>query len=78
MAVTVNVHEAKTHLSKLLRRVQGGEEIVVAKSGKPIAKLVPFGSGSAPRVPGHAKGKVRILDNFDDPLPKEFLRAFGR
>jgi prevent-host-death family protein len=77
MTTTVNVHEAKTHLSKLLRKVQGGEEVVLAKSGKPIAKLVPFGSPSARRVPGHAKGTVRILDNFDDPLPEEFVRAFG-
>ena len=78
MTTTVNVHEAKTHLSKLLERVRLGEEVIVAKAGKPVARLVPFGPRPARRVPGHAKGKVKIFDNFDDPLPKEFMRAFGK
>ena len=76
MTVTVNIHEAKTHLSKLLERVRLGEEIIVAKAGKPVAKLVPISSGVARRVPGHAKGKVKIFDNFDDPLPEDIQKYF--
>jgi prevent-host-death family protein len=69
----VNVHEAKTHLSKLLERVERGEEIVIARSGRPIAKLVPFVDPTATRRPfGLFKGQVRMSDDFDDPLPEEF------
>lgn len=75
---TVNIHEAKTHLSKLLDRARRGEEVIVAKAGKPIAKIVAYGSKPARRAPGHAKGKVKIFDNFDDPLPKDFMRAFEK
>lgn len=75
---TVNIHQAKTHLSNLIARVRQGEEVIVAKAGKPVAKIVAYGSKPARRVPGHAKGKVKILDNFDDPLPKEFMRAFEK
>lgn len=73
---TVNIHEAKTHLSKLIARVRKGEEVVLAKAGKPVAKIVPFEAAPRRRVPGHAKGLVKIFDNFDDPLPEEFMRAF--
>lgn len=73
---TVNIHEAKTHLSKLLARVRKGEEIVLAKAGKPVAKIVPFEAPSKRRVPGSARGLVKIYDNFDDPLPDEILDAF--
>ena len=66
-----NVHEAKTHFSKLLRRVMSGEEVIIAKAGKPIARLMPFdGNDISPRVPGVDKGKVVIKSNFDDPLPE--------
>jgi prevent-host-death family protein len=67
---TVNIHEAKTHLSKLLRRVMSGEEIVIAKAGKPIAILSPVDPIPQPRVPGNDKGKIVIHPNFDDPLPE--------
>ena len=71
----VNVHEAKTHLSRLLERVAGGEEILIARNGQPIAKLVAV---SAPqRKPGRLKGKIRIGENFDAPLPASIARAFG-
>ncbi|MBM3581615.1 MAG: type II toxin-antitoxin system Phd/YefM family antitoxin [Alphaproteobacteria bacterium] len=73
---TVNIHDAKTHLSKLIARARKGEEIVLAKAGKPVAKIVPFEAAPKRREPGHAKGLVKIYDNFDDPLPEEFLRAF--
>jgi len=73
----VNVHEAKTHLSKLLARVSQGEEIVLAKAGKPIAKLVPIERPHRSRKPGGAKGLVIVHDSFDDPLPDDLLDAFG-
>ena len=72
---TVNVHEAKTHLSRLLDRVEQGEEILVARNGKPVAKLVP--AAAPPRKPGAWKGKIRIAEDFDDPLPPEILETFG-
>lgn len=73
---TVNIHEAKTHLSELLRRVAAGEEIIIARAGKPIARLLPFDQPRAPRVPGTAKGLIELCDDFDDPLPEEILREF--
>jgi len=63
---TVNIHDAKTHLSRLLDRVQHGEQIVIAKAGRPIAVLMPI-AAPAPRQPG--RDRVVIHDDFDDPLP---------
>jgi len=74
----VNIHEAKTHLSKLLTRVQEGEEIIIAKGGKPIARLVPMGEKPVRRLPGSAKGKVTIAPNFDAPLPEYVLTEFEK
>lgn len=66
-----NIHEAKTHFSKLLERVSNGEEIVIAKAGKPVARILPFvAEDVSPRVPGIDKGKVNILPDFDEPLPE--------
>jgi len=73
MSTIVNVHEAKTHFSKLLERAHGGEEIVLAKAGKPYARLVPLESAQ-PRVPGLAKGKLD--KTFFEPLPEEELKAW--
>jgi len=73
---TVNIHDAKTHLSKLVARARKGEEIVLAKAGKPVAKIVPFEATPQRRVPGSARGLVKIYDNFDDPLPDDILDAF--
>ena len=70
MTVKVNIHEAKTHFSKLLVRVSNGEEIIIAKAGKPIARLVPALEKQKKRVPGSAKGKIRIDPDFDAPLPE--------
>ncbi len=70
MGTTVNIHEAKTHLSRLLERVQNGEEITIAKAGKPIAKLSAISVAPKRRVPGMDKGKVIIHPNFDDPMPE--------
>jgi prevent-host-death family protein len=66
-----NIHEAKTHFSKLLEQVLSGEEVVIAKAGKPIARVLPFTEDdTAPRVPGIDKGKVIIMPDFDEPLPE--------
>lgn len=78
MPVQVNIHEAKTHLSKLLDRVKEGEEIIIAKAGKPIARLVPMVERPSRRVPGRAKGRVTIAPDFDAPLPEPILEAFER
>ena len=71
----VNVHEAKTHLSRLLERVARGEEIVIAKGGHPVAKLVAVAPQA--RRPGRLKGRIRIGKDFDAPLPKALRSAFG-
>ena len=69
----MNVHEAKTHLSKLLERVERGEENVIARSGRPVARLVPYLAPESSRRPfGLFKGQVFMSDDFDDPLPEEF------
>ena len=70
----LNVHYAKTHLSRLLDRVAAGEEIVLSKHGKPIAKLVPI--QPAVRHPGRLKGKIKIAADFDAPLPEDVAAAF--
>jgi prevent-host-death family protein len=75
---TVNVHEAKTHLSKLLARVARGEEILIARAGKPIARLVPAGPAVGQRVLGIDRGRAVIADDFDAPLPDSLLSAFER
>lgn len=67
---TVNIHEAKTHLSKLLRRVMNGEQIIIAKAGKPIAVLSPIDDTLPRRHPGNDAGKVVIKPDFDEPLPE--------
>ena len=76
MAKTVNVHEAKTHLSKLLARVSLGEEIIIAKAGKPVARLSQIATKPARRVPGSAKGQIWMAPDFDAPLPDEILDEF--
>jgi prevent-host-death family protein len=71
----VNVHEAKTHLSKLLRRVTAGEEIVIARAGKPVARLVPVAEPPRPRELGKDRGQIWIADDFDT-LDPEILADF--
>ncbi len=77
MDKAVNVHDAKTHLSRLLERVEAGEEITLARAGRPVARLVPYRPRREPRKPGIWKGRVVIGPDFDDPLP-EFDEALGR
>jgi prevent-host-death family protein len=72
----VNIHEAKTHLSKLLEKVALGEEVVIAKAGKPVAKLVPLDNQPKKRILGSAIGEFTVPDDFNDPLPKEIEDLF--
>jgi prevent-host-death family protein len=76
LMISVNVHEAKTHLSRLLERVAAGEEILISKAGKPMAKLTPLSKAQANRVPGLDKGVIQIPDDFDAPLPDDVLELF--
>ena len=73
---TVNIHAAKTHLSRLVEEAARGEEIVIAKAGKPVARIVPLPKKNL-RRPGTMKGKIWMSDDFDAPLPPELARAFG-
>ena len=65
-----NIHEAKTHFSKILKRVMSGEEIVIAKAGKPVAHILPIDADKSPRIPGNDAGKVIIRADFNAPLPE--------
>jgi prevent-host-death family protein len=71
----VNIHEAKTHLSRLLQRVAAGEEVTIARSGVPVARLVAVEPQSK-RPLGFARGEVWVADDFDAPLPDDLLKAF--
>ena len=70
---SVNIHDAKTHFSRLIERVLLGEEVVIAKAGKPVAKLVPFTPDAVDRSPGSARGAFVVPPDFDEPLPDEVL-----
>jgi prevent-host-death family protein len=72
----VNIHEAKTHLSRLLERVAMGEEVIIAKAGKPVAKLVAIPSERPRFKLGSARGEFVVPDDFNDPLPKEIEDLF--
>lgn len=74
---TVNLHAAKTHLSRLVDAAIGGQDIVIAKAGTPMVRLVPVAATRRRTGFGADKGKIRISENFDAPLPDEVLRAFG-
>lgn len=74
---TVNIHAAKTHLSSLLAEVEAGEEIIIAKAGKPVARLVPLQKNDFRRSFGALKGQIWMSDDFDAPLPPDLLKAFG-
>ena len=73
-----NVHEDKTNLSKLLERTADGEEIIIARAGVPVARLVPIIAPAAGRPLGSERGSVVIADDFDAPLPPDLLDAFER
>jgi prevent-host-death family protein len=74
----INIHDAKTHFSKLIERVAGGEEIVIAKAGKPVARLIPERpSAPATRIPGIDKGQLWISDDFDSMSESELSEWYG-
>jgi prevent-host-death family protein len=72
----VNLYEAKTHLSRLVDQVAAGEEVVIARAGKPVAKLVPDQTEAQPREPGYWRGRVRLAADFDSGLPEPMAAAF--
>lgn len=72
----VNIHEAKTQFSKLISRALKGDEIVIARNGKPLIKLVPYSEQLETRHGGQLKGLIKIADDFDAPLPDELLKQF--
>lgn len=74
---TVNIHEAKTHLSRLVEDAAAGEEVVIAKAGRPVARLVALAETTRVRKVGVLKGKLALPDDFDAPLSAEELREFG-
>lgn len=76
MATTYNMHEAKTQLSRLAERAADGEEIVIARAGRPLARIVSLDTPRKPRKLGLWKGKIKIAPDFDDPLPPEIQRYF--
>jgi prevent-host-death family protein len=76
MPLKVNIHEAKTQFSKLLKRVGNGEEIIISKAGKPIARLTPMNDALVKRIPGSAKGEVLVAEDFDAPLPESIMTSF--
>ena len=76
MTITVNIHAAKTQLSRLLEQVEEGEEIVIARAGKPIARIVPLVPSRPKRRLGILEGQYTVADNIDDPLPDDLLEEF--
>jgi prevent-host-death family protein len=71
----VNIHEAKTHLSRLVERAAAGEEIIIGKAGRPMAKLVPYRESAQRRRPGRWKNRVKVAADFD-ATPEEVVRGF--
>jgi prevent-host-death family protein len=77
MSRTINIHDAKTHLSRIVEEVAaGGEEVVIAKAGKPVARLVPLETTRVRKKLGRLKGVFRVPDDFDAPLPNDVLASF--
>lgn len=73
----INIHEAKTNFSKLIQKAEAGEEIIIARDGKPVAKLMGLGPVKALRQPGSAQSDaIFVADDFDSPLPEDILRDF--
>jgi prevent-host-death family protein len=74
--LTVNIHAAKTQLSRLLDAAVAGEEVIIARAGKPVARLVPVAPAQGKRRLGMLDGRFHVPDNFDDPLPDDVLADF--
>ena len=75
-STTVNIHEAKTHLSRLIERAEGGEEIIIAKAGKPKVRLMPLADDRVVRRPGRFAGSLKVTAAFFEPLAEEDLAAW--
>ncbi len=78
MSVKVNVHQAKTYLSRLLDQALAGAEVIIMRSGRPLARLIPIKPPRTLRTLGSAKGEFVVPDDFDAPLPEDVLAAFER
>ncbi len=76
MSNIINIHEAKTHLSRIVDEVAAGAEIIIAKAGKPMARLSPIGASAKPKKLGQLKGKIKVPDDFNAPLDEEILAQF--
>jgi prevent-host-death family protein len=78
VATVINIHEAKTHLSRIVEEVAAGKEVVIAKAGKPMARLVPMKQGVTKKHLGLLKGKIKIPSDFNKALPETVMRLFER
>lgn len=78
MSAVINIHEAKTHLSRIIDEVAAGAEVIIAKAGKPMARLVPIVAPAKQKRLGLLKGKIKVPDDFNAPLDDEVLAAFER
>ncbi len=76
--ITVNIHDAKTHFSRILSRVESVEEIIIAKGGTPVARIVPLKHKIDKRSPGTAKGRITLSKDFFEPLPEDILKEFEK
>jgi prevent-host-death family protein len=73
----VTIHQAKTNLSRLIKRVANGDEVIIARGKTPVAKLVPLKSACKKRIPGRLKGKIRVSPEFFEPMTAEELAEWG-
>ena len=73
---TINIHEAKTHLSRIVDEVAAGAEVVIAKAGRPVARIVPLEQLARPKRFGLMKGRIKVPDDFNAPLPADVLEGF--
>lgn len=76
MATVVNIHEAKTHLSRIIDQVVAGREVIIAKAGRRVARLVPLDAGPRPKKLGGLKGLIKVPDDFNSPLDESVIAAF--
>jgi prevent-host-death family protein len=74
--IQMNMHEAKTHLSRIVERVEAGEEVIISRAGKPVARVVPIRPSGPGREPGSLRGRIHVSADFDDPLPADVAAAF--
>ncbi|MCK6371413.1 MAG: type II toxin-antitoxin system prevent-host-death family antitoxin [Gammaproteobacteria bacterium] len=77
-STVINIHEAKTHLSRIVEEVAAGSEVVIAKAGRPVARLVPLAAPAQAKKLGLLKGRIRVPDDFNRPLPPAVLGQFEK